>query len=232
MTQGQWIRRVVKPAAFVGCLVPAALIIAGVFNGGLGADPIKEITHRTGKTALVMLMLTLGVTPMRRITGLGALVNLRRMLGLFAFFYATLHFATYIVLDQFFAFGEILVDIGKRPYITVGFTAFVLLIPLAITSTNGWIRRLGGRRWSRLHQLVYVSAAGGVLHYLWLVKADTRTPIIYGLVLVGLLSTRLIGKKRRRVAPASASGLGPVPASPAPAVNPSGGAPVEMNAGN
>lgn len=197
MTQAQWIRRVIKPVAFVVCLVPAVLIVAGIFTGGLGSDPIKEITHRTGKTGLVMLLVTLSVTPLRRVTRIGALISMRRMLGLFAFFYAALHFSTYIVLDQFFAFGEIFEDIGKRPYITVGFTSFVLLIPLAVTSTKGWIKRLGGVRWNRLHQLVYVAAAGGVFHFLWLVKADTRTPVIFGLVLVGLLATRLVGRKRR-----------------------------------
>ncbi len=198
MTQAQWIRRVVKPVAFVVCLAPAVLIVAGIFTGALGSDPIKEITHRTGKTTLVMLLVTLSVTPLRRLTRIGALISMRRMLGLFAFFYAALHFSTYIVLDQFFAFGEIFEDIAKRPYITVGFTSFVLLIPLAVTSTKGWIKRLGGVRWNRLHQLVYVAAAGGVFHFLWLVKADTRTPVIFGLVLVGLLATRLAKRKRRR----------------------------------
>jgi len=198
MTQAQWIRRVVKPVAFVVCLAPVVLIVVGLFTGGLGSDPIKEITQRTGKTGLVMLLVSLSVTPLRRVTRIGALVNMRRMLGLFAFFYAALHFSTYIVLDQFFAFGEIVEDIGKRPYITVGFTSFLLLIPLTLTSTKGWIKRLGGVRWNRLHQLVYVAAAGGVFHFLWLVKADTRTPVIFGLVLVGLLATRLVGPKRRR----------------------------------
>lgn len=201
MTQAQWIRRVVKPVAFAVCLVPAALIVVGVFTGGLGSDPIKEITHRTGKTTLVMLLVTLSVTPLRRVTRIGALVTTRRMLGLFAFFYAALHFSTYLVLDQFFAFGEILEDIGKRPYITVGFTSFVLLIPLALTSTKGWIKRIGGVRWNRLHQLVYVAAAGGFFHFLWLVKADTRTPVLFGVVLVGLLATRLVGRRPRRTQP-------------------------------
>ena len=198
MTSVQWVRRVVKPAAFVACLIPLALILSGLFTGALGANPIEEITHRTGKTTLILLLVTLAVSPARRLTGIGALMGLRRMLGLFAFTYVTLHFLTYLVLDQFFAWDLIIEDIADRPYITVGFTSFVLLIPLAVTSTRGWIRRLGGRRWNRLHRLVYISAAGGVLHYLWLVKVDTRPPIIYGLILIVLLSTRLIHQRRRR----------------------------------
>jgi len=198
MTSVQWVRRVVKPAAVVACLIPLALIVSGLFTGALGANPIEEITHRTGKTTLILLLVTLAVSPARRLTGIGALMGLRRMLGLFAFTYVTLHFLTYLVLDQFFAWDLIIEDIADRPYITVGFTSFVLLVPLAVTSTRGWIRRLGGRRWNRLHRLVYISAAGGVLHYLWLVKVDTRPPIIYGLILIVLLSTRLIHQRRRR----------------------------------
>ncbi len=208
MTQAQFVRRVVKPALFIGWLIPVGLIIKGVFDGGLGPDPIKEITHRTGTTALVTLLSTLAVTPLRRVTGVGAVIGLRRMLGLFAFFYATLHFTTYMVLDQFFAFGEILVDIGKRPYITVGFASLVLLVPLALTSTKGWIKRLGGRRWNSLHRLVYVATAGGILHFLWLVKADTRQPIVYGLILVGLLATRLQLRSSKRSRRAPANGIG------------------------
>jgi sulfoxide reductase heme-binding subunit YedZ len=173
------------------------------FTGGLSANPIEDITHRTGTTALVLLLVTLGVSPIKRWTAIGALIALRRPLGLFAFFYGTLHFLTYLVLDQFFAWGFIVEDIMDRPYITVGFTALVLLIPLAVTSTKGWIKRLGAKRWNTLHRLVYLSAAGGVLHFLWLVKADTRKPIVFGVILVGLLATRLQRRSgRKRSVPA------------------------------
>lgn len=191
MTQAMLVRRVVKPATFLGCLVPLGLIVWDAFTGGLTANPVEDITHRTGTTTLVLLLVTLAITPLRRLTGIGALISLRRPIGLFAFFYASVHFLIYLGLDQLFSLAYIGEDIAKRPYITVGFTALVLLIPLAVTSTKGWIKRLGGKRWNTLHRLVYISAALGVLHYLWLVKADTRTPIIYGLILVGLLGTRL-----------------------------------------
>lgn len=198
MTQATFVRRVVKPATFVGCLIPLGLIVWNAFTGGLSANPVEDITHRTGTTTLVLLLVTLSITPVRRLTRIGALVTLRRPIGLFAFFYASVHFMIYLGLDQLFSLAYIGEDIAKRPYITVGFTALVLLIPLAVTSTKGWIKRLGGKRWNNLHRFVYVSAALGVLHYLWLVKADTRTPIIYGLILVGLLSTRLRAARARR----------------------------------
>jgi sulfoxide reductase heme-binding subunit YedZ len=221
VTQAQWIKRVVKPVLFVGSLGPLAWLLRDVFTGNLGANPVEYITHFTGLTALTFLMITLGVTPARRLFGMIALIQLRRMLGLYAFFYALLHFIIY-GLDRTYwegtglslaAIGE---DIGKRPYITVGFTAFLILIALASTSTNGMVRRLGGRRWRRLHQLVYVAAALGVLHFLWLVKADVRKPATYGLVLVGLLSFRLVRARVRRVRQAPAVGAvrsTPVPSS-------------------
>jgi len=143
-------------------------------------------------------MLTLTVTPVRQITGLGWLIKLRRMLGLFAFFYASLHFAIYLGLDQFFAFDYILEDIAERPYITVGFAALLILIPLAVTSTKRMVKRMGGRRWSRLHKLVYLAAALGVLHFLWLVKADVRGPAIFAGLLAALLGYRFVGELRRR----------------------------------
>ncbi len=198
MTPTQWVRRVLKPAAFLLALLPAGVLLRDFLADGLGANPIETITHRTGIWTLTFLMITLAVTPVRRLLGVGALVQMRRMLGLFAFFYASLHFLTYVVLDQFFAWGAIVEDIAKRPYITVGFASFVLLIPLAATSTDAMVRRLGGKRWQRLHRLVYVAAAGGVLHFLWQVKADTRRPFIYGVVLVVLLAFRLRRRRRRR----------------------------------
>lgn len=173
-----------------GALVPLALLIVFFFTGDLGANPIEKITHWTGRSALVLLMITLAVTPIRRFTHYNHLIQLRRLIGLFAFFYACLHFLTYVVLDLFFDFRLVAEDILERPYITVGFTAFVLLIPLAITSTKGWIRRLG-RKWTMLHRLIYLSAALGVLHYFWKVKADARTPAIFAGVLLVLLLARI-----------------------------------------
>ena len=182
-------RLLLKTALWLACLTPFAILLYRTATNDLGPNPIEEVTHETGDWALRLLLVTLAVTPLRRLTGWNALAGLRRPLGLFAFFYATLHFLTYLVLDQFFGFAYILDDIRERPYITVGFTAFLLLIPLAVTSTRGWIRRLG-RRWTKLHYLVYVSAGLGVLHYLWVVKADTRDPLIYGAILAALLLLR------------------------------------------
>jgi sulfoxide reductase heme-binding subunit YedZ len=189
--------RLLRPALWVVCVAPLGLLVADAVRGGLGANPIQEATHRTGRWALILLLATLAVTPVRRLTGWNELIRLRRPLGLFAFFYATLHFLVYIAIDQFFAFGDILADIAKRPYITAGFAAFVLLVPLAATSTRAAVRRLG-RRWQALHRLVYVSAALGVLHFLWLVKAPAiRRPLTYGAVLALLLLLRLpVGRRR------------------------------------
>ncbi len=179
-----------KPWLFLICLLPLARLGYLAFNGGLGANPIEFITRSTGTWTLVGLMITLGVTPLRRLTGRNELIRYRRMLGLFAFFYASLHFTTYIWLDQSFNPATIFKDIYKRPFITIGFAAFLLLLPLAITSTNAMMRRLG-RRWQQLHRLVYVIGSLGVLHYWWLVKKDLTQPLIYGLVLATLLSLRL-----------------------------------------
>jgi sulfoxide reductase heme-binding subunit YedZ len=191
-----------KPIVFLLCAVPAALIGLDALRGHLGADPIRAIQLRTGWWTLTFLLITLAVTPARRLTGWNGIGRYRRMLGVFAFTYATLHFLTYIVLDQFFAWRFMIEDVAKRRWITVGFASFLLLVPLAVTSTNGWIRRLG-KRWVKLHQLVYVAAAGGVLHFLWLVKKDVREPALFGLVLVVLLALRL-GRRRRRAAAAVA----------------------------
>jgi sulfoxide reductase heme-binding subunit YedZ len=204
MSLSTWVRRVGKPVVFVACLVPFSLLVTDLFQERLGANPIEEITHRTGDWILIFLFITLSITPLRRLTGWGVLIRFRRMLGLFAFSYGVVHFSVLVVFDHFFNLASILEDVATRPYITVGFISLMLLVPLAVTSTKGWVKRLGGRRWNRLHQLVYVSAAGGVLHYLWLVKADVRRPIVFGLVLVALLATRLrYPKKRRRPAEAT-----------------------------
>jgi methionine sulfoxide reductase heme-binding subunit len=185
------VQAAVKAAVFVLCLVPLALLLRDAAAANLGANPIEAVTHRTGDWTLRLLLITLAVTPLRSLCGWHALMRYRRMLGLFAFFYAVLHFLTYLVLDQFFHWGEIVADVLERPYITVGFASFLLLVPLAATSTDAMVRRLGGRRWQRLHRLVYFAAAGGVLHYLWLVKADLREPLLYGALLAVLLLTRV-----------------------------------------
>jgi len=158
----------------------------------LGANPIEVITHSTGDWTLRFLLITLSVTPLRKLLKQPWLIRFRRMFGLFAFFYVSLHFLTYIVLDKFFDLHEMLADVLKRPFITVGFAAFLLLIPLALTSTTGWIRRLGGKRWQALHRLIYVSAILGVIHYLWLVKADRKKPLEYGFILAVLLGYRVV----------------------------------------
>src|SRR6202521_4049029 len=180
-----------KPLVFLICLVPLAALGWRAVHGELTANPIEFITHATGDWTLRFLIITLCVTPFRKILRLPELIRFRRMLGLFAFFYACLHFTTYIWLDKFFDLSEMWKDIAKRKYITVGFTAFLLLIPLAITSTAGWIRRLGGKRWQALHRLIYVSAIAGVIHYLWLVKADRTKPLEDGFVLFVLLGYRV-----------------------------------------
>ena len=198
-----------KLALFPLCLVPLALLAVDGYRDTLGANPIEVITHSTGTWTLVFLLITLGVTPLRRITGINALIKLRRMLGLFAFFYACLHFVTYFWLDQFFDWPAIVKDVIKRPFITVGFSAFVLLLPLAATSTNRMMRWMGGRRWQLLHRLVYVIAIGGVAHYLWLVKKDITQPLIYAAVLSLLLGYRLFYRWRSSLARTPSRPLSP-----------------------
>lgn len=182
--------RALKAAVWVGGLAPLAWLIFRFITDDLGANPIEEITHRTGDWSLRILLAALAVTPIRRITGWNPVIQVRRLVGLFAFFWVCLHFLTYIVLDQFFGWSYIVEDVIERPYITAGFTAFVLLIPLAVTSTKGWIRRLG-RRWSRLHRLVYAAGLLGVIHYLWITRADDRAPLVYGAILLVLLAFRV-----------------------------------------
>ena len=181
----------IKILVFAASLIPAARLVVGLFTGGLGANPVEHITHTTGTFALVFLMITLAVTPLRRIARYGSLIRLRRMLGLFAFFYTVLHLSTFVVLDHFFDPAAILQDVFKRPYITAGTVGFLLMVPLAATSTTGMIRRLGGHRWQQLHRLVYFSAIAGVVHFLWLVKADLREPLIFATVLAVLLGYRI-----------------------------------------
>jgi len=184
--------RYLKIAVFLTCLVPLGLLGWGAYTQNLGANPIEKITHATGDWTLRFLLITLSITPARKLLKLPSLIKFRRMFGLYAFFYGSLHFLTYIWLDKFFNLHEMLIDVAKRKFITVGFTAFILLIPLAITSTAGWIRRLGGKRWQILHRLIYISAICGVIHYWWLVKADVRKPLEYGAVLAVLLTYRFV----------------------------------------
>jgi sulfoxide reductase heme-binding subunit YedZ len=173
-------------------VVPLAQLAWRAFHHRLGANPIEFITHQTGDWTLIFLLLTLAVTPARKLFRQPDLIRFRRMLGLFAFTYAFLHFSTWIGLDKFFDWPEMLHDIRKRPFITVGFTGFFFMIPLAITSTAGWIRRLTGKRWQALHRLVYACAIAGVVHYYWLVKSDVRKPLTYAALLALLLTFRLV----------------------------------------
>ncbi len=196
MKRDALLRHGLKPTVFVLCLVPLAMLVGWGLRGELGANPIEEITHQTGDWALRLLLVTLAVTPLRRLTGWTQPMRVRRMLGLFAFFYACLHLLTYLWLDQFFDWGEILKDIVKRPFITVGFAAFVLLVPLAVTSTRGMMRRLG-RRWQALHRAVYLVGVLAVVHYWWLVKADVRDPFFYAALLAVLLGYRLVHARQR-----------------------------------
>jgi len=191
-----------KVALFVACLLPLAVLLSRLARHQATANPIEFVEHWLGDWTLRLLLATLAVTPLRRWLHLGRLVRFRRMLGLFAFFYGCLHLAAWVVLDHFFAFQAMWADVLKRRYITVGATALVLLVPLAVTSTNGWMRRLGGKRWRRLHRLVYVSASLGVVHYYWLVKSDHTKPLAYAAVLALLLAARAvprIGENRRPI---------------------------------
>ena len=184
-----------KVVVFSLCLVPLGILVLRAVQGNLTANPIEFITHATGDWTLRFLVLTLAITPLRKTLRLPQLIRFRRMLGLFAFFYACLHFSIYIGLDQVLDFRGVWADVMKRPYITMGFTGFVLMIPLAVTSTRGMIRRLG-KRWTAIHRLIYVSATAGVIHYYWLVKADHRLPLTYAAILAVLLAYR-IGKWAR-----------------------------------
>lgn len=199
--------RWLKAAAFLLCLAPLAIEVWLGFHDGLGANPLEHITHATGDWTIRFLVVTLSITPLRKLLHAPALIRFRRMFGLYAFFYGLLHFATYLWFDKAFEWPEIVKDIGKRPFITVGFLGLVCMLPLAVTSTAGWIRRMGGKRWQLLHRLVYVSACAGVVHYYWLVKSDVRRPLRYGAIVGGLLLFRLgaVLLKRRITARARVS---------------------------
>lgn len=190
--QLKWIKRTVLMAG----LLPLAILLSGLYLDTLGANPVEAITRGLGEWTLRFLWITLAITPLRRLSGWNWLLRLRRMLGLYAFFYASLHLLSYVVADQFFDWAGILKDIIKRPFITVGFASFLILVPLAATSNNAMIRRMGGRRWQQLHRWVYAAAIFGALHYWWLVKKDVTEPAIYALILAVLLGVRVVWKLR------------------------------------
>lgn len=190
MSLQQFTRWVLKPAVFLACLLPLLLLFMALQADDLGPNPVETVLHTSGDWVLRFLLITLAMTPLRRLTGSSLWLRFRRIFGLYAFFYASLHFLTWLGLDRQFDWAGLLEDVVKRPYITVGFVAFLLLMPLALTSTRGMMRRLG-RRWQKLHRLVYLIGVLGVLHYLWLVKADYLEPGIYGVLLIGLLAARL-----------------------------------------
>ena len=188
-------QKAAKVLVFLACLTPFVWLAIRTLTGRLGINPVEDLELTTGIWTLRFLIVTLAVTPVRRLTGWNRVIQYRRMLGLFTFFYVCVHFAIYIGIDQFFAFGSILKDVAKRPFITMGFTAFVLMIPLALTSTKGWIRRLG-RRWQLLHRLIYISAVCASVHYLWKVKVMIGSPVYYALVIGLLLGFRIAWQLR------------------------------------
>jgi methionine sulfoxide reductase heme-binding subunit len=206
VTRAAIITRVVKPVLYLAALLPFAWLVFALVTGLVMGDEVKFMQHVTGDTALTCLLLSLTITPLRRLTGWNELIKVRRLIGLTAFWYACLHLSTYLIFDQSLSIDEIAKDIAKHPWVLVGFTAFLCLVPLAITSTAGWVRRLGGKRWQRLHRLVYVAAIAGVLHYFWLVKKDARAPLVYGAVLLVLLGSRVWlarNRSKARSAPAA-----------------------------
>ena len=188
MLRSKWTKVVV----FLLGLAPLAWLGWRALNQQLTANPIEFITHFTGDWTIRLVCITLAVSPLRKILGLPDLIRFRRMIGLYAFVYGSLHFTTWFCLDKWFDFHEMLADVRKRPFITAGFTGFVCMLPLAVTSTTGWIRRLGGKRWQALHRLIYVTAIAGVVHYYWLVKSDIRKPVLYGTLVALLLGYRMV----------------------------------------
>jgi len=194
--------RRLKIVLFIAATLPFLRLVVYTINDWLGANPVEFITRNTGDWTLYFLCITLAVTPLRRLSGWNWLIRLRRMLGLFAFFYASLHFMTFLWFDHFFDVAEMLKDVVKRPFITVGFTAFMLLIPLAATSTNAMIKRLGGKRWQLLHRLIYLIAPLGILHYWWMKagKNDFSQPIVFGLIVAALLLARVYWRFGQRAA--------------------------------
>jgi len=186
--------RFAKLVLFINCLVPLTLLLWDVYRKQVGANPLEFVTRTTGMLTLVFLLISLAASPLRRITGLNWLIRFRRMLGLFAFFYGSLHLMTYVAFDRFFHLQTIPADVAKRPFIAVGMTAFFLMLPLAITSTDKMVKRLGGKRWARLHRIVYLAGIFGVLHYYMLVKSDVRLPLTFAFLLFVLLGFRAFAR--------------------------------------
>lgn len=201
MTRAALVTRVVKPALYIAAMLPLAYIAIRLGAGRVEGDQVKFIQHVTGDTVLASLLLTLSVTPLRRLTGWNEVIRVRRLLGLTAFWYASLHFLSYLVFDHALSVPDIADDIVEHPWVLVGFAGFLMLVPLAITSTKGWVRRLGGKRWQRLHRLVYFAAGAGVLHYLWLVKKDVTAPVYWAAALALLLAVRLVKRPAGRLEP-------------------------------
>jgi methionine sulfoxide reductase heme-binding subunit len=190
--------RSIKALMFVMCVAPLGWLAWRAWHENLTANPIEYITHFTGDWTIRFIVFTLTVTPLRRLLRLPDLIRFRRMLGLYAFFYGSLHFLTWFWLDKYFDLREIAPDVVKRPFITAGFLGLLLMLPLAVTSTNGWVRRLGAKRWQLLHRLVYVTAIAAVVHYYWLVKSDIRLPALYGAIVMLLLASRLFRSRKSR----------------------------------
>ena len=199
MTRVALITRVVKPALYVAAVVPFAYLAVRLGTGSVEGDQVKFLQHVTGDTILACLLLTLSVTPIRRLTGWNELIRVRRLIGLTAFWYALLHFLSYLVFDQSLSVPDIAADIAKHPWVLFGFAAFLMLLPLAITSTNGWVRRLGGKRWQRLHRLVYAVALLALVHFFWSQKKDISEPTIFATAFAALLAARLLPVPRRRI---------------------------------
>src|SRR4051812_6295970 len=201
---------IIKTIVFVAALLPLAWLVWKALHNDLGANPVEFVTHATGDCALIFLLASLAITPLRKLTKVPELIRFRRMLGLYAFFYACLHLLTFAGLDHHFNWAEIVPDVYKRPFVTAGFTAWLLLVPLAVTSTTWSIRKLGGKNWQRLHWLVYFSAIAAVVHYWWLVKKDVTDPLIYAVILAVLLGTRFVlrfmDRRRGTAAPSLVSG--------------------------
>ncbi|MGB7762786.1 MAG: protein-methionine-sulfoxide reductase heme-binding subunit MsrQ [Bryobacteraceae bacterium] len=207
MIQSKW----TKALVFLLCLAPLARLGWRFYIQDLTPNPLEYITHFTGDWTIGLILATLAITPLRKLLAVPDLIRFRRMLGLFAFFYGCLHFLTYLWFDKQFDLQDIWKDVAKRPFITAGFTALALMVPLALTSTKGWIRRLGGKRWQRLHRLIYVTAIAAVVHYYWLVKSDVRLPLLDGAVVAALLLYRLVVSVKRRARQRSAT-VKPAPA--------------------
>ena len=208
MTRVALVTRVLKPVLYLAAVVPLAYAVARLASGSVEGDQVKFLQHVTGDTVLACLLLTLSVTPVRRLSGWNEIIRVRRLIGLTAFWYALIHFLSYVVFDHSLSLADIGEDIAEHPWVLVGFTSLLLLVPLAVTSTKGWVRRLGGKRWTRLHQLIYPATAAGLVHYFWLVKKDVSDPIYWGAALLLVMGLRLVKRPARRLDPVALSQQG------------------------